>query len=233
MSRVVDGTPDRREGLRFSTEMSDDAFQQSMARLSLHLATRHSTVLLPAPRPLPAARRWAGWPYLVFLVVAGAGAAGYLYSTSQGDPARVATSTMTETTPVAAASVKILAPAAFAAQPAPAVPSPAPVVEEPPVVKASLSVPPPKAAEPAQPPLESATDPELTWAEVLDLQKRLASLGVNPGPLDGINGPRTTAAVQRYQELKGLAATAKVDRRMLKLLQQDGGSSAPLEARAP
>lgn len=226
MSRVVDGTPDRREGLRFSTEMSDDAFQQSMARLSLHLATRHSTVLLPAPRPLPAARRWAGWPYVIVLVVVGAGAAGYLYSTSQGDPARVATSTMTETTPVAAASVKILVPAAFAAQPAP-------VVEEPPVVKASLSVPPPKAAEPAQPPLESATDPELTWAEVLDLQKRLASLGVNPGPLDGINGPRTTAAVQRYQELKGLAATAKVDRRMLKLLQQDAGSSAPLEARAP
>ena len=77
-----------------------------------------------------------------------------------------------------------------------------------------------------------ACDAELTRAEVLELQKRLASLGINAGPLDGIVGPRTMAGLQRYQELKGLATTGKVDRQMLKLLQQDPGSSATLEARA-
>jgi hypothetical protein len=164
------------------------------------------------------------------LVAAGAGAIGYHYSEFQGDLRDPTTSRVVEATPVVVPPVKILAPAAFAAQSAP---TPVPIAEEPPVVKASLSMPPPKAGEPVQPAVESATpDPELTWAEVLDLQRRLATLGVNPGPLDGITGPRTIAGVQRYQELKGLAATGKVDRQMLKLLQQDAGSSATLEARA-
>ena len=94
------------------------------------------------------------------------------------------------------------------------------------------ALPPPKATE-LQSVVEIATpDAELTWAEVLELQKRLASLGINAGPLDGIVGPRTMAGLQRYQELKGLATTGKVDRQMLKLLQQDPGSSVTLEARA-
>ncbi len=36
---------------------------------------------------------------------------------------------------------------------------------------------------------------------VLDLQRRLAARGFNPGPLDGIWGPRTQAAVARAQQL--------------------------------
>jgi peptidoglycan hydrolase-like protein with peptidoglycan-binding domain len=58
----------------------------------------------------------------------------------------------------------------------------------------------------------------------------LLALGIDPGPLDGIVGPRTTAAVQRYQELIGLSATGGPDRRMLKRLQQDPNSPI-LEAR--
>jgi peptidoglycan hydrolase-like protein with peptidoglycan-binding domain len=124
-------------------------------------------------------------------------------------------------------------PVAVAQQPALAAPSAVSATEEPPLVQAVLALPPPKAAEPTPPPVESITpDAELTWPEVLEIQRRLVSLGVNPGPLDGISGPRTMAGVQRYQELKGLAVTGKANRGMLKLLQQDSASSATLEARA-
>src|SRR3954471_8498064 len=229
MGRVIDG--DQKEGTRFPAQASDDAFQQSMARLSLHLATRHSTVLLPGPKPLPSAQRWTGWPYLVVLVLAGAGAAAYHYSAFQGDLLGATTSTTAEARPAATGAVKAALPLMAAVPTAPAMP-PASTTEESPVVKTALALPPPKATE-LQSPVETTTpDAELTWAEVLELQKRLASLGINAGPLDGIVGPRTMAGLQRYQELTGLAATGKADRQMLKLLQQDPGSSITLEARA-
>lgn len=39
---------------------------------------------------------------------------------------------------------------------------------------------------------------------VLELQRRLKSLGFDPGPLDGKRGPRTTAAVRAFQGAFGL-----------------------------
>src|SRR3954462_13968760 len=145
MGRVIDG--DQKEGTRFSAQSSDDAFQQSLARLSLHLATRHSTVLLPAPRPLPSASRWTGWPYLVLLILAGAGAAAYHYSAFQGDLLGATTSATAEARPAATMPVKAAMPLAVAVSTAPAMPTPAPITEEPPVVKTALALPPPKATE--------------------------------------------------------------------------------------
>jgi peptidoglycan hydrolase-like protein with peptidoglycan-binding domain len=40
--------------------------------------------------------------------------------------------------------------------------------------------------------------------EVRDLQSALLRAGFNPGPLDGIFGPRTEAAVRRFQEVESL-----------------------------
>jgi hypothetical protein len=40
--------------------------------------------------------------------------------------------------------------------------------------------------------------------EVLDLQQRLLTAGFDPGPRDGIYGPRTADAVRRFQERVGL-----------------------------
>jgi hypothetical protein len=40
---------------------------------------------------------------------------------------------------------------------------------------------------------------------VLDIQRRLAALGFDPGPLDGVLGPRTGAAVRAFQAARGLA----------------------------
>jgi uncharacterized protein (TIGR02594 family) len=45
---------------------------------------------------------------------------------------------------------------------------------------------------------------------VLDTQRRLLALGFNPGPLDGIMGRRTIAAVKEFQASKGLTADGVV-----------------------
>jgi peptidoglycan hydrolase-like protein with peptidoglycan-binding domain len=89
---------------------------------------------------------------------------------------------------------------------------------------------------PATPPAPAtAPEPEiaLTWAEILEVQKRLGTLGMNPGPVDGIVGPLTTRGAQRYEELRGGPVSGRVDRRLLRLLQQDAAPPVvSLEARA-
>jgi hypothetical protein len=81
MARVIDGIADQSHGLH-GTPSSDDEFQESLARLSLHLATRRLPALLPAP---PARPRWTGWPYAVLVLGAAAAVAAYQYAAFDGD----------------------------------------------------------------------------------------------------------------------------------------------------
>lgn len=62
---------------------------------------------------------------------------------------------------------------------------------------------------------------ELTYSEVLELQTLLESLGMRPGFLDGIPGPRTAAAIKRYEESRGQPQTENLDRELLKRLRQE------------
>jgi peptidoglycan hydrolase-like protein with peptidoglycan-binding domain len=57
--------------------------------------------------------------------------------------------------------------------------------------------------------------------EIFDLQTRLKALGLNPGPVDGVAGPQTAAAVRRYEESRGRPPTGFVDRDLLIRLQQE------------
>ncbi len=43
------------------------------------------------------------------------------------------------------------------------------------------------------------------------VQQRLKNLGFDPGPIDGIFGPRTSAAIRRFQQWKKLTAHGKAD----------------------
>jgi N-acetylmuramoyl-L-alanine amidase len=46
---------------------------------------------------------------------------------------------------------------------------------------------------------------------VSGVQARLLNLGIDPGPCDGIAGPRTEQAIRTYQEAYGLDSTGKLD----------------------
>ena len=49
-------------------------------------------------------------------------------------------------------------------------------------------------------------------------QVSLFYLGFNPGPIDGILGPRTRAALIAYQKKRGIPVTGRLDDRMQEYL---------------
>jgi peptidoglycan hydrolase-like protein with peptidoglycan-binding domain len=59
------------------------------------------------------------------------------------------------------------------------------------------------------------------------MQGRLQSVGFDPGPIDGAAGPKTAAAVTRYQQAHGLQATGVADKDTLDELRREPGSTAP------
>ncbi len=64
--------------------------------------------------------------------------------------------------------------------------------------------------------------------DVAAAQSALAAQGFAPGPIDGIAGPRTEAAVRSFQRANGLNATGQLDAATAKAL-----ASAPAPAAAP
>lgn len=85
-------------------------------------------------------------------------------------------------------------------------------------------------AQPAQPQASAAqgattptaTDPQL----VRKVQQELKAEGINPGPIDGIWGPKTSQAVQQFQQKRGLQASGQLDARTLSALGVAGGQTA-------
>ena len=59
-------------------------------------------------------------------------------------------------------------------------------------------------------------------------QQALQAKGYNPGPIDGVYGPRTTAAVRDFQKAEGLKVTGQMDAdTRAKLMVSAGAGSAP------
>jgi len=60
-------------------------------------------------------------------------------------------------------------------------------------------------------------DTTATWPRnlVRALQQRLAARGVDPGPVDGLYGPRTAAAIRRLQETEGLEPDGRISNAVL------------------
>lgn len=48
--------------------------------------------------------------------------------------------------------------------------------------------------------------------EIKKLQETLKAKGQDPGPIDGMMGPKTRAAVKAFQEASGLKGTGKLDK---------------------
>ena len=57
--------------------------------------------------------------------------------------------------------------------------------------------------------------------EIMELQTRLKALGLNPGPLDGLSGAQTVAAIKQYEASRNRPQTGKLDRELLKQLRQE------------
>jgi hypothetical protein len=59
--------------------------------------------------------------------------------------------------------------------------------------------------------------------EVLETQAWLKAFGFDPGPLDGLPGPKTTDAVKRYQTARQIEETGSLDRSVLQQVRQQSG----------
>lgn len=70
-------------------------------------------------------------------------------------------------------------------------------------------------------------------AAVEALQKKLIAQGINPGPIDGVFGPKTADAVKRFQERKGLTADGIAGPKTLTALGLMDAPAAPPAASPP
>lgn len=64
-------------------------------------------------------------------------------------------------------------------------------------------------------------------------QERLKHKGFDPGPIDGIWGPRTAAAVSEFQRKEGLTVTSRLDADTLSKLDVGVGGAAPSKSQRP
>jgi peptidoglycan hydrolase-like protein with peptidoglycan-binding domain len=68
--------------------------------------------------------------------------------------------------------------------------------------------------------VQSVPERELTWEEVHEVQIKLRDLKIDPGPIDGVKGPLTSAAVRRFQEARGQRGTGDIGLNTLTQLRE-------------
>lgn len=56
---------------------------------------------------------------------------------------------------------------------------------------------------------------------ILDAQEFLRKLGHDPGPIDGVSGPRTQAAVREFQAREGIAQTGEVTQTLVNRMENN------------
>jgi peptidoglycan hydrolase-like protein with peptidoglycan-binding domain len=88
------------------------------------------------------------------------------------------------------------------------------------LVAASVS-----ATEVTKPPPATGGARPLSYDEVREMQAWLKAFGFDPGPLDGVPGSRTTAAVKRYQAARQTETSGQLDRSLLRQVRKDAGHS--------
>ena len=105
-------------------------------------------------------------------------------------------------------------------QPEPAVPAPSSAVPPEQTVQPEPAVPAPSRAAPPEqtvqpePAVAGATS-DADSQQVREVQAHLSRLGYNPGPIDGIMGPKTRTAIEAFQRDRGLPVDGKVTQTLL------------------
>jgi len=100
--------------------------------------------------------------------------------------------------------------------------APTPPVPTPPVAP-SVSAPEVTKANP--PSIPTGGTRPLSNDEVRETQAWLKAFGFDPGPLDGLPGSRTMAAVKRYQATRQAEETGLLNRSLLQQVRKDAGQS--------
>lgn len=59
---------------------------------------------------------------------------------------------------------------------------------------------------------------QLNSDQIRQLQQSLQEKGADPGPVDGIMGPKTRAAIEQFQQQQGIAATGQPNQQTLEAL---------------
>jgi peptidoglycan hydrolase-like protein with peptidoglycan-binding domain len=59
------------------------------------------------------------------------------------------------------------------------------------------------------------TMPNLNESNIRLVQQQLRKKGVDPGPIDGIHGPRTKEAIRKFQDQYGMKASGEINNQML------------------
>jgi hypothetical protein len=60
---------------------------------------------------------------------------------------------------------------------------------------------------------------QLDSEQIRQVQQALQEKGANPGPVDGIMGPKTQQAIKQFQQDNGIAATGRLDSQTLQALE--------------
>jgi len=74
--------------------------------------------------------------------------------------------------------------------------------------------------------------PPLNEQLLRDVQKELKAEGINPGPIDGIWGPKTSRGVREFQKAHGLEDSGQLNGKTLSALGIDDGRTAAAGAGA-
>lgn len=77
--------------------------------------------------------------------------------------------------------------------------------------------------------LEAKTDKleaKTERADVKATQQALRDRGHDPGPIDGVHGPRTSAALKKFQQAEGLTASGQLDEETMHRLNVPSASPA-------
>jgi hypothetical protein len=108
-----------------------------------------------------------------------------------------------------------------------ATPSEPPPPARPEVTEATpMPMPAPAAATPVAPPVTVAAAPSrsLSREEIKELQGKLGAAGFTAGPVDGVVGPQTQAALRRYAQSRSLAKPEATEETLLRLRSETQAS---------